>query len=267
MNHSQSRVKALVEVLCVFALIILAWWIMEASPLGRWESQVLGRRYLHYIVMMVILVGFMIVTQKDLANYGIFIKNLKYHLGVAATCFIPVAAMGVSLIFLNWKRWDGALMAAAIEVAVLLVIAWLLRSKPAASSLVIGAFLLVASGIALARMTTVGNTVTGVIFYFVFVGPGEEMLFRGYIQSRLNQAFGRPYRFFDASWGWGVIIAALIFGLMHVLNTFNPLLGKFDLSWTWGFWTFFAGLVFGYVRERTSGVIAPAILHGVLNFL
>jgi membrane protease YdiL (CAAX protease family) len=32
------------------------------------------------------------------------------------------------------------------------------------------------------------------IFMFHFAGFGEEILFRGYFQSRLNEDFGRPWR-------------------------------------------------------------------------
>ncbi|MBN1402544.1 MAG: CPBP family intramembrane metalloprotease [Anaerolineae bacterium] len=35
-------------------------------------------------------------------------------------------------------------------------------------------------------------TVSTVFWQFVFSGFGEEFVWRGYVQSRLNQAFGRP---------------------------------------------------------------------------
>ena len=46
--------------------------------------------------------------------------------------------------------------------------------------------------------------------YALFVGFGEENLYRGYMQSRLNEAFGRPYRFFGVPFGWGVFVTALL---------------------------------------------------------
>lgn len=35
-----------------------------------------------------------------------------------------------------------------------------------------------------------------------------------------------------------------------------------NLQSAWGLWTFFGGLLFSFMRERTGSVLAPAILHG-----
>ncbi|MDH7561736.1 MAG: CPBP family intramembrane metalloprotease, partial [bacterium] len=87
--------------------------------------------------------------------------------------------------------------------------------------------------------------------------------FRGYIQSRLNAAFGKPFRFFGVTWGWGLVITAALFGLMHVANIGSFIDHQWEAEWWWGFWTFFSGLVFGFVREKSGNIIAPAILHGL----
>jgi len=104
----------------------------------------------------------------------------------------------------------------------------------------------------------------GVIFFLLFVGVGEELLFRGYIQSRLNKAFGCPYRFFGIDWGWGAITASLLFGLMHLFaRGSNPFLGQYQLTPWWALWTFFGRLPSALVRQKTGSIIAPAILHGL----
>jgi membrane protease YdiL (CAAX protease family) len=110
-----------------------------------------------------------------------------------------------------------------------------------------------------------GALLSAVVFNFIFVGPAEEILFRGYIQSRLG-ATGRPYHFFGVPWGWSLVASALLFGAWHVVAPF-ALRGTFDLAWSHGLWTFGAGLLFGFVREKTGGIVAPALLHGVLNVL
>ncbi len=63
---------------------------------------------------------------------------------------------------------------------------------------------------------TVGQRVEGFVFYLLFLGPGEEILYRGYMQSRLNGVFGRPFRLLGANWGWGLVITTALFGLMRV---------------------------------------------------
>jgi membrane protease YdiL (CAAX protease family) len=101
------------------------------------------------------------------------------------------------------------------------------------------------------------------VFYIFFFRLGEELLFRGYIQSRLNAAWGKPFQFFGVRWGWGVVIASVLFGLMHVLNVGSLVSGAWQPEWWWGFWTFFGGLVLGFVREKTGSIVAPTILHGL----
>ena len=64
-------------------------------------------------------------------------------------------------------------------------------------------------------------------------------------------------------WGWGILIASALFGLMHVLNPGSLVTGFWRLSWGWGFWTFFSGLVFGFTREKTGSIVAPVLLHGL----
>jgi membrane protease YdiL (CAAX protease family) len=131
----------------------------------------------------------------------------------------------------------------------------------------VGILLFLAARLLLATLdASVGIVVTKLVYTFIFVALGEEILFRGYIQSRVNEAFGRPYVFFGVNWGWGLIIGSLLFGIWHILNPFNPFIGQFDLMWQWGLWTFFLGLILGFVREKSGSVLAPAILHGLINF-
>ncbi len=101
------------------------------------------------------------------------------------------------------------------------------------------------------------------LWQFFVSGFGEETLFRGYFQSRINSEFGRPYAFRGVHFGPGIIIASVLFGITHVLNPFDPLAGTFTLAWGWGIMTFCSGLFFGFIRERTNDLIGPGIAHGL----
>ena len=73
-------------------------------------------------------------------------------------------------------------------------------------------------------------------------GFGEEFLFRGYIQTRLVQRWGR----------WiGIILTALLFGLMHM----DPLQSPFAAAF---------GIYLGYLAEQT-GSIRPTMFCHMLN--
>jgi membrane protease YdiL (CAAX protease family) len=105
--------------------------------------------------------------------------------------------------------------------------------------------------------------VSTVVRQFVLSGFGEEFAFRGYFQSRLNQAFGGPMRLFGIQFGAGLIIASLLFGLWHVDNTYDPAIGLSSLSWGWALWSSVGGLLFGVIREKTGTLVAPGIAHGL----
>lgn len=84
----------------------------------------------------------------------------------------------------------------------------------------------------------------------------EELFFRGWMQRRLDGAWGRPWRIASARVGPGLLLQALLFALCHVL----------DGDWTRLRVGVFA-LLAGWLRER-SGSIAPGILwHALANLV
>jgi hypothetical protein len=105
--------------------------------------------------------------------------------------------------------------------------------------------------------------VSTVVWQLFFSGFGEEFVWRGYVQSRLNQAFGRPMRLFGIQFGAGLIVASILFGFFHAFNTYNPEIGLASLSWGWALFTTFSGLFFGILREKTGSLLAPGIAHGL----
>lgn len=90
----------------------------------------------------------------------------------------------------------------------------------------------------------------------VIIGLPEEFFFRGYLQTQFNKTFERRHRFLGARWGWGLVLAAVLFGLCHVVHGD---LGRFR--------TFFFGLFAGWLRERTDSIAVPAAYHGFANLL
>lgn len=263
MNRTESKVKAILEVTCVLILILLIVRVIEASDLSAWQRTHLGHPFLNHTTMIAISLFMLLLTRRDLAAHGISFKNMKYHLLAALICLLPILLASSAFNFLDWQKWEGAFILSGIYLALLLIFALLLRKKPTAGETVALGVLFLLFAIPSAAGAHIGKRILGFIYFLFFVGLGEEMLFRGYFQSRLNGAFGRPRRFFGVKWGWGIIITSLLFGLAHIFNGFNPFLGKFSLAWPWGLWTVFSGLAFGYLREKTGSIVAPAILHGL----
>lgn len=98
---------------------------------------------------------------------------------------------------------------------------------------------------------------TLVAYQVFFVAIPEEFFYRGYLQTRLNEAFDRRFLVAGVPFGHGLWIACLLFAFGHSLVV---------VRW-WHFATFFPGLLFGLLRERTGNVTAGALLHAAFNIL
>jgi membrane protease YdiL (CAAX protease family) len=85
-----------------------------------------------------------------------------------------------------------------------------------------------------------------IAFSLVLVGPCEELAFRGFVQKGFENSFGKMT---------GLLIASVLFGLLHGLNTLYAIVPAFA-----------AGLVLGYVWQQTGGnTTASALMHGINN--
>lgn len=258
------KAKAIFEVVIVFSFTLFLVALAGLSPGGKWVRMATNRAFFEYAVMVAVPLFILVITRRNLASYGISLQNLRYHLDIAGAAFVPFAIAIAFAGLVNYTLWRGALIMAGLQIALLFALGRLLKRKATRneSGIVVSAIMLTTYS-SIAGKATIGNAISALLFYVLFLGLGEEFLFRGYIQSRLNDAFGKPFQFYGVNWGWGIIITSLLFGLMHLLNIGSLAIGNWQLTPWWGFWTFFAGLTNGFVREKTGAIVAPTILHGL----
>jgi membrane protease YdiL (CAAX protease family) len=92
------------------------------------------------------------------------------------------------------------------------------------------------------------NMVTLVIIMFVFVGLVEELIFRSILQTKLQQSMGL--------WG-GLLVASVLFGIMHSgYGSVSELM--FATA---------AGLLLGYIYQKTGSLPFVTVIHGTTNVL
>ena len=99
------------------------------------------------------------------------------------------------------------------------------------------------------------ETFTLVAYQLFFVAIPEEFFYRGYFQTRLNEVMDRRFLIFGVPMGWGSVWASLFFAFGHTIVLFQ---------W-WHFATFFPGMVFAWLREKTGDVMAGAVFHALCN--
>jgi len=78
------------------------------------------------------------------------------------------------------------------------------------------------------------------------VGPAEELAFRGFVQRGFENSFGKTS---------GLVIASILFGLLHGLNSLRAILPVTVVS-----------LFLGYIWQKTDGnTVASAWMHGLYD--
>ena len=111
------------------------------------------------------------------------------------------------------------------------------------------------------------------VWFLLFVGFAEELFFRGYVQSRLNEVFGKKYGkilWVNFEWSEGTLITGVFFfGLPHILVGVNPFTGRVTITPTtvaMAAFACFMGVVFGVLVEKTGSILLPTVLHGLIDF-
>ena len=85
----------------------------------------------------------------------------------------------------------------------------------------------------------------------LIIGPAEELLFRGIIQTRLRETLGV---------GAGITVATAIFALVHITGFGSLEGGLLGVSVL-----FLVGLVLALAYEYTGNLVVVAIMHGLFN--
>ncbi|HEX7623627.1 MAG TPA: MXAN_2755 family glutamic-type intramembrane protease [Anaeromyxobacteraceae bacterium] len=83
----------------------------------------------------------------------------------------------------------------------------------------------------------------------------EELFYRGWMQTTWAATRpGRQVRVLGANLGAGFLATQALFAVGHLV-----------VLQAWRLGTFFPGLIFGWLRERTGGLAAPVLFHALSN--
>jgi membrane protease YdiL (CAAX protease family) len=105
------------------------------------------------------------------------------------------------------------------------------------------------------RWTWPSNLPKLLAYHLFFVAIPEEMFYRGYLQTRLNEVWAPRWSVWGARLGPGLLVTCVLFAFGHSLVI---------LQW-WHVFIVFPSLLFGWLRERTGGIVAGALFHAWCN--
>lgn len=101
------------------------------------------------------------------------------------------------------------------------------------------------------------------VFLAFVVGPTEELLFRGLIQTSLDGSIHARVSLRRWPLHLGTVVAAILFGLFHLVNLgYQPLAATLEQVLI----AIFIGLVFGVLYDRTRNLIGAGLAHSVTDF-
>ena len=267
------RLNALLEVVLIFILLLIIP-MLSIEVLKRLLP--INLTIIYDLIFAAIILTLLVVSKRDFSQYGVSLSNFNNDLKIVAICIIPLLLTQIPNFIFNAGSLAGTALYCAGQLIMLFIICKLLSTVPGkdqkvsiGTRVVVPAIcLIVLSGATIFGSAHISTPIIELVILFIFVGPVEELIFRGYMQSRLNDSFGCPHRFFSINWGAGIIITSLLFGLWHVFkNPFNPVMGNYSLSLLSGFGAFFMGLILGVIREKAGSIVAPAILHSTFDFV
>lgn len=107
---------------------------------------------------------------------------------------------------------------------------------------------------------TLSSAVSTILFQCVFVGLSEEMMIRPALQLPLSRAMPGGFHLGKITISHSIIITALLFGGMHMVNLiYQPFLVTIFQS----IYAFVLGILIGFYYERTQNYLGAAVLHGI----
>lgn len=272
--------KSILEVIIVFAVLsIFSWWLN--AQLQALDFEV--RRWLGGFIFIALSFIIMALTRRPWRDYGLMLKDWRLSFDVGMTGyvarFVPVGAVfALALLGESYRSWLGGVLLLVAEIAGVWLLLTMLRrqdakdpagdvrrSKVKNNVILLGGLLLLPIVLSLVTGRAPLFVISTVLWQLIVSGFGEEIRYRGYYQSRVNQEFGKPYQLMGIRFGPGLIVSSILFGLVHAFNPFNPLMGQYELAWPWALFTLAGGFFFGLLREKTDDVIACTIAHGGLD--
>ena len=173
-----------------------------------------------------------------LTGFPSYFFKIGIYVLMGATAVVAMILTGIKIDFdvKNWKQY-------LIGLGLALVISFLAAFLPA---------LLGHSIVGEHQDFNLTNLLLSLLFFVLFVGPVEELAFRVYYQETFC-GFFKKHKWI------GVIIAAALFGIWHIING-----SLFQVLFTFGF-----GLIFGFAKYfiKNCKYLGLALGHGIYDFL
>ena len=271
-HKNRSILKDFILPILVWAGMIVFFLNIKHIPYDFSEKEgVVARLMAKFLATIVLPFVLIHLLYRKKSDFGIYFPKYSESFKLSAKAFSLAGPACLSFLLIGvlgfgFDDWKGASVLSIAFLAVFYFVPKVTGKLPTRSSIdtpnnkIIPLVLLSGLTILLVYGTYYSVPILWKIFYYVFiVGFGEEFFFRGYLQSSMNRYFGKSYAIGNVKFGWGLVLAAVLFGLSHAIVTIPP-------TWPWAIWTFILGLTLGFIREKDGSILAAVILHAMVDF-
>ena len=191
------RHAAVLEVVLVLAGTLTLVGLVANTAWAAQQLATVGWPFLEYLTLTAVPLTVLAVTRRSWPPYGLTVRRFRRSCSGALMCMVPYGAAHGLLAVVTVGSVLGAALDTTLAMAVLVLAArWLPRVAP--TTLVLG----LAVPVFVLGFDVAAGALLAAVFHVLILGPGEEILFRGFVQSRLNAAFGRPWRTAASGSGW-----------------------------------------------------------------
>lgn len=266
--------KYLIQPLILYFAIL--WVLANRNVLVSESSNIqdlISNVFFIKLIMTIFLPFFLIYLSPALKpKSGIYFGQIKNSLLIALKSFGLVGPASMSFLIIgilgwNFNDWNGSILVSIFFTAALLFLPKFTHKlftnkeedKKVIQPIYFILFISVLAVITALFLPELNLIIRNILYYIFIVAVGEELLFRGYFQSSFNLFFGKNFKIGNVTFGWGLILSSILFGLTHALVV-SP------MAWPWMLFTFIGGLILGFVREKDGSLLAPIILHILMNF-
>lgn len=225
------------------------------SNIGRQDGAICIWYYVYYLVLIT-LFGLLVFNTDIYERLGSgftsgHLFRFLFYIPLAAASLLPMFAImalrhqGLHTVGL---RRDGALRAVATGLLGAIPVTLLNISGPLSTGRAIN--------------TNVSELVWSLLYQLICIALVEELIFRGFIQTRIQQLIHRKWV--------SVAVVGLMFAAMHIpfqMMRSQMTLVEFivhDLRHL--VTTFILHAYYVYLYRRSNGVVAPTIAHAIANF-
>jgi membrane protease YdiL (CAAX protease family) len=196
-------------------------------------------------------VGFYILTMFTYLAMGMIQSNTGVYLGI----YINLLLMGVIFLIVRFRKHKLDTVGFTKKCFI----------KSAVVGLLAGAFfslLNIIPALQAGGRWTASGLLINIFYYLIVIGLQEELLFRGFIQTRLYGAIKSDLL--------AVVVGGVMFATMHTpFQMYNRGVGNIVEfiagNWVWLLMTFGWHFVFNYLYRRFNSLTAPTAAHWLMN--